>query len=291
MKALLLLLVPGPLFALTLDSPRDRQVFQRFNATTGHVTLAGTSDKPLRYRLTGDWQTLEPDATTHRFDARIETKAGGWYRLEVEAGEAKTTVEHVGVGEVFIVAGQSNAGNYGSEKLTLQSDRVSAFDGKNWTLANDPQPGAGGKNGSFIPAFADAMVQRFDVPIGIVAVAQGGTSVREWLPKGIKFKQNTTTGEGVTKVGDEFESNGALFEKLTAPMKTLGIHGFRAVLWHQGESDAGQARAGYPADRQISGAQYVEFMEQLIRRSRNVATWPVRSRSCVTSQCWCMPCT
>ena len=283
MKALLLLLVPGPLFALTLDSPRDRQVFQRYSKSTGLVTLAGTSDKPLRYKLTGDWQTLEPDATTHRFDARIETPAGGWYRLEVEAGEAKTTVEHVGVGEVFIVAGQSNAGNYGSEKLTLQSDRVSAFDGKTWTLANDPQPGAGGKNGSFIPAFADAMVQRFDVPIGIVAVAQGGTSVREWLPKGIKFKQNTTTGRGVKAVGDEFESTGTLFDKLTAPMKALGTGGFRAVLWHQGESDAGQARSGYPADRQISGAQYVEFMEQLIRRSRNVATWPVPWFTAVTT--------
>ena len=57
--------------------------------------------------------------------------------------------------------------------------------------------------------------------------------------------------------------------------KRLGPHGCRAVLWHQGESDAGQARAGYPADRQISGKQYREFMEKLVAASRSEAKWDV----------------
>jgi hypothetical protein len=74
-----------------------------------------------------------------------------------------------------------------------------------------------------------------------------------------------------------------LFDKLTKLMQTLGVGGFRAVLWHQGESDAGQAREGHPADRQISGAQYVEFMEKLIRTSRNRAAWPVPWFTAVTT--------
>jgi hypothetical protein len=49
--------------------------------------------------------------------------------------------------------------------------------------------------------------------------------------------------------------------------------GCRAVLWHQGESDAGQARAGHPAERQISGEQYREFMAKLIQASRRRAGW------------------
>jgi hypothetical protein len=53
----------------------------------------------------------------------------------------------------------------------------------------------------------------------------------------------------------------------------LGPRGFRAVLWHQGESDAGQARAGYSADRQITGEQYRQFMEVLIKASRKQAGW------------------
>jgi hypothetical protein len=47
------------------------------------------------------------------------------------------------------------------------------------------------------------------------------------------------------------------------------------VLWHQGESDAGQARAGFLADREITGKQYREFMEKVIRASRKRAGWEV----------------
>jgi hypothetical protein len=47
------------------------------------------------------------------------------------------------------------------------------------------------------------------------------------------------------------------------------------VLWHQGESDAGQARSGYPADRQISGAQYTDLLEKIIRTSRKDAGWEI----------------
>ncbi len=264
--------------ALTLESPRELQVFQRHSAAQGSVRIAGTSEGgEFRFRINaGPWQTLPVDAASHKFEAKVEVPAGGWFRFEGEDGTGATSaVEKFGVGEVFIVAGQSNSANHGSEPQKPESGRVSSFDGKGWRLSDDPQPGASGKGGSFMPSFGDALVKRFDVPVGLIAVGVGSTSVREWLPTGIRFKQNTSTGAGVKAVGGEFESNGYNFGKLTKPMKDLGLGGFRAVLWHQGESDAGQARSGKPADRQISGDQYLEFMEQLIRRSRNVAAWPV----------------
>ena len=58
-------------------------------------------------------------------------------------------------------------------------------------------------------------------------------------------------------------------------VEALGPHGCRAILWHQGESDAGQARAGFPAERQISGKQYGEFMEKLIHASQKRAGWDI----------------
>jgi hypothetical protein len=58
-------------------------------------------------------------------------------------------------------------------------------------------------------------------------------------------------------------------------VEALGPRGCRAVLWHQGESDAGQARAGYPADRQITGAQYRAFLEALVTASHRRAGWDV----------------
>jgi hypothetical protein len=47
------------------------------------------------------------------------------------------------------------------------------------------------------------------------------------------------------------------------------------VLWHQGESDAGQAGTGHPADRQISGQQYEASMEKLSQAARKKAKWEV----------------
>ena len=198
---------------------------------------------------------------------------------EVPAANVLAAVEaavaHVGIGEVFIVAGQSNAGNFGSEKQTVKTGNVSSFNGEKWVLANDPQQGADGGGGSFMPAFGDAMSERFHVPVGIAGVAAGGTSVRQWLPQGARVRQEPTTG-GMKPAGPgEWESDGGLFNRLAQRCASLGPKGFRAVLWHQGESDAGQARNGYPADRQITGDQYFEFMGLLIRASRETAGWDV----------------
>ena len=52
-------------------------------------------------------------------------------------------------------------------------------------------------------------------------------------------------------------------------MKPLGPHGFRAVLWHQGESDANQK----DPTRTLPGKLYREYLEKLIRDSRREIGW------------------
>ena len=281
--------------ALTLSSPLDYQVVQRHTVTEGVLHLKGTTAfaaKKWQYRLLGKPMAGKADETWHEFpepvkggafDFTITVPAGGWYGLEVRGVKAdKTTVEacieHVGIGEVFIVSGQSNAGNYGTGLQITKTSNVGSFNGEKWALANDPQQGSGGWDGggSFMPAFGDAMNERFHVPIGIAGIAEGATSVREWLPKGERMHQQPTTGANVTQIGsNEWESTGGLFDRFVKRFAALGTQGFRAVLWHQGESDAGQARAGYPADCQITGDQYFEFMAKLINASRQKAGWPI----------------
>ena len=63
------------------------------------------------------------------------------------------------------------------------SDRVVAKADQHWQLARDPQPGARGQGGSFMPPLGDALAQALRVPIGFVACGIGATSVREWLPQ------------------------------------------------------------------------------------------------------------
>jgi len=278
-----------PAVDISLSSPSDYQVVQRQTKSTGTVVIAGTilpetkETIPLDRLeacvsgkdLPGQWQPLPFDPRVAAFRGELAVPAGGWYRLEVRGFQngqpiMTNTVDHVGVGEVFVIGGQSNSANYGEEKNKTQTGLVAAFDGMKWQLAADPEPGAGGKKGSFMPLFGDAMADRFHVPVGIVPVGIGSTSVREWLPAGISFSNVTPLTRNIVTVGaNRWESSGKIFDDFTARMKRLGTNGFRAMLWHQGESDAKQA----DPQRTLPGTLYRQYLERLIRDSRREIGW------------------
>lgn len=144
------------------------------------------------------------------------------------------------VGEVFLVAGQSNAANHGdtggspltANLLHRAVDPVSAT----WTALGEAMPyataWAAPLNGSPWPIFADALGQKINVPVGIVNVAVGGSAVEFWLPGAKDFSGNLT--------GD-FERLKLAAAALTHSSPTGPSCGFRAVLWHQGESNSERA--------------------------------------------------
>ena len=283
-----------------LDSPSDYEVFQRAvrqgqegKFGEGEIVIAGRilpetkgilpmdtlearlNGKSLDGDLPGQWQPLPFDPRVSAFRAELAAPAGGWYCAQVRALDhdvplMTNTIAHVGVGEIFVIAGQSNSANYGEKLNKTLTGLVAAFDGTNWQLAADPEPGAGGRKGSFMPLFGDAMVERFHVPVGIVATGIGSTSVREWLPRGIRFSGLPPLTRNVVTVGPgQWESSGKIFDSFTERMKRLGPNGFRAVLWHQGESDAHQA----DPQRTLSGTLYRKYLEQVISDSRKDIGW------------------
>lgn len=272
---------------LTLTAPLDYQVIQRESKQKGAIMISGdlagaeTTNAAIEARIpaegsAGDWRKLPATFTGSSFVGKLEVPAGGWYRLEVRASSgtlvlAESAVEHVGVGEVFVIAGQSNSANHGEEKQTTKTGRVATFEGNRWQISNDPQPGASGGGGSFLPPFGDAMAQAFDVPIGFIACGIGATSVREWLPKGTKFPNPPTLTGRVQQVPDsEWESKGEAFDMLVARIKQIGPRAFRAVLWHQGESDANQQ----DPSRTLPGRLYREYLAKVIEESRRDIGWP-----------------
>ncbi len=190
-------------------------------------------------------------ASPLEFEFEIVVPAGGWYRLDIEGGNTQNekvlgSVEPFGVGEVFVVAGQSYATNTNDEVLAVNDPdkRVVAYDSaqKKWRIANDPQPTPDQTDGGSIwPAVGDRLAAQWQVPVAFANVAFGGTSSAQWLP-----------GEG-------------LHSGLLATGNTLGR--FRAVLWQQGESDV---------IAKTSTEQYVSNL-QTIRKSaaRNWGFEPV----------------
>ncbi len=260
---------------LRILAPVEGQVIQRRTSTMGAVRVVVEGEVPagtlVEARVVDPrdvaWHPLERDGD--RYVGTIPARAGDWRTLLVRragAEEADALVKRVGVGEVFVVAGQSNSANHGESRLVPRGDRVAALapDGT-WRIAADPQPGASGDAGSFLPPLGDRLVERFDVPVGFVACGIGATSVREWLPAGARFPNPPTLESRVKARADgAWESDGAAFAMLVERMRQCGPEGFRAVLWHQGESDANQA----DRSRTLAGPLYEDFLARLITASR-----------------------
>jgi hypothetical protein len=274
---------------VALSSPSNFQVFQRQAAAEGRIVVEGTLEFPghaaltnidaIEARLidpvsTGQWNALPFDNRVRGFRGELPCPARGWFRLElrlVGRGQTlfQTAVEHVGVGEIFLVAGQSNSANHGEGRQKPKSPLVVAFGNGVWQPAGDPEPGASGKGGSFMPAFGDAMAEKFHVPVAVVPLGVGSTSVREWLPRGDAVAAPSDTGRNLVCVASNcWVCTGELFNHVVQAESILGTNGFRAVLWHQGESDSHE-----PPDRQITPLQYRQYLQRIIEMSRAAAGW------------------
>ncbi len=224
---------------LKLELPKAHQVVQRTGTAPGegfaHVVVRGVlpskaDSAAWEYRVVAladdsgrgsDWAAFNVIVEGPTFEGSVRVAAGGWNRLEVRCRAndqlvSAGSVEPIGVGEVFVVAGQSYATNCNDErfKVTDARSRVVAFDSakETWAIAHDPQPAPDGSDGGSIwPPLGDALAKEFRVPIGFANVAVGATSSMQWMP------------------------DGNLHPRLVKTGKTLGR--FRAVLWQQGESD------------------------------------------------------
>lgn len=189
----------------------------RATAVARVVPVTGIEEVPPWRRL-----DLRPGAKAGLHVGTLRVPAGGWYRLDIRvtpadgSAEIETSLEPFGVGEVFLVAGQSYATNTNDQRLAVSDrrNRVTALDvaAGTWGIADDPQPVPDGSDGGSIwPATGDALVEVLDVPVGFVNVAWGGTSSAQWQP------------------------GTPLHDRLVAAGRSLGR--FRALLWQQGESD------------------------------------------------------
>ncbi len=260
--------VPLASGTIALALPTARQVLQRDASNHADIQVQGTwSGSPARIEaravvMTGatnngvatDWVPIADVAASQAFAGVIPgVTAGGWYQVEVrvidaDAGVVATgTVERVGVGDVFVTAGQSNAACFGSPAQTPGDDRISAYtlSTRSWRWAKDPQPdnSAGmGTGGSPWPRLGSLLVQSNPVPVGFVGLAYGGTSISQWAP------------------GTD------LFRNLTNTLVRFGTNGVRAVLWHQGESDSLAS---------TSAANYARQLSNIVARARSAAGWPV----------------
>ena len=178
------------------------------------------------------WQRCE--AADGLWQTVLTLPAGGPYWLEARAlGEGDTLdwgprikrVSHVGVGELYMLAGQSNMAGYGRDAAYDPPELGVHLYGNNgcWSVAahplNDsvdtiyPENAEHASNTSPALSFARMLRRRLGVPVGLVQASLGGSPLSRWHP----------------------EETGDLYRAMLRRLDAVGQVG--GVLWYQGCTD------------------------------------------------------
>lgn len=167
--------------------------------------------------------------------------AGGLYRIETCMKEAEDTpyewalrgdiVHHIGVGDLFVIAGQSNSAGYGKDTV-FDPPEIGVHLWRNsghWDLASHPlndstdtahivnRESANSGHSPYL-AFAKYLKRELNYPIGLVQTSLGGSPLVRWNPA----------------------EEGDLYENMVKAIRVQGGK-IQGVLWYQGCSDTEDA--------------------------------------------------
>lgn len=196
---------------------REWQIFQQNEHGFAKITVSGTweaegCENPNVFLTVKREDTMEPiiwwkrcERENQEWHVDVEIPAGGLYMVETclvknddswsEWALRGDIVSHIGVGDLYVIAGQSNSAGYGKDYIydpcemgvhILKNDRE-------WHLAQHPlQDSSGAENPvnadegnvghSLYLAFAKYLKRDLNYPIGLIQTSQGGTGIDTWLP-------------------------------------------------------------------------------------------------------------
>ncbi len=220
--------------SVTLKGRSGKAGMLRVRVTRGdhHLRLAGFADKALGQIQSGDW-TAGLDGLPTGGPYRLTFVVANNYGKELESH----TVDKILVGDVWVLAGQSNmVGRAELKNVETPHELVHVYQPKGgWAQAKEPIHERRERNGMVIGAglslrFAKELVKRTGIPIGLIPTAVGGTSLWQWDPA-LKTK------------GRE-----SLYGNMLAQFEASGGKA-RGMLWYQGEADASEERLPEYLDR------------------------------------------
>lgn len=173
-----------------------------------------------------EWKNVT--VSEHTWLLNIKIPAGGPYRLEIRhydgmswkaCGALAGCIHHFCVGDVYLIAGQSNAAGKGHGEM-LEAPEIGVHtlrDCRYWDLATNPLYAERGHHSPFL-SFGKRMKKALGYPIGLIPCAYGGSSLAQWLP----------------------DEDGIFYRKM---LESIAEKKIKGILWYQGETDAMQCAA------------------------------------------------
>ncbi len=229
--------------SITLTNPLPYKTRQRDIATnSASMPVSGTftgTPATIEYRFAGGvWTTLVASPAGGAFSTSVTLPVGqGSFEVRFSNDTAVTASSaYVTVGDVFIVAGQSNHAGRAPNKVdpVFTTYRVPKLgrDGvwkpltESTSVTGSFDEGASAA-GSYIGALSNRL-QSVGVPIAFIPVAQGSTTISQWA----RYDPDPTN---------------PYYLYGRARQADIAAGGHRAVLWLQGEGDAlnGQAQSAH----------------------------------------------
>lgn len=170
-----------------------------------------------------------PAGGLYRIETCLQIERLEWERsvIELEWAIRGDMIHHVGVGDLWVIAGQSNAAGYGKGPVNDPPEmgiHLLRNNGK-WDLATHPfnestntihienREVANPGHSPFL-AFARMIKRETGYPVGLVQTALGGSPLRMWNP----------------------QEEGKLYRNMLNIVKSVGGN-VKGVLWYQGCSD------------------------------------------------------
>jgi hypothetical protein len=239
---------------LNLSSPHPFQVFQRDGRDRAAIVVTGRGagfDGPVQMRWgDGDWHTV-PRGADGSFSAVLARRMVGQKTFTVRSllsPSCAIRVPFVGVGDIYVIAGQSNAVGVSDTLFTCSNPTLrAALFGNDylWGDLRDPTDSARGQvdqvsadrdtGGSVWPGVATQLMAAVHVPVAFVPCARTGSTIVDW--------QRQAAAPG---------SAASLYGSMARRIAAVGGR-VRAVLFWQGEADARLQTPGAAYEASLQG--------------------------------------
>lgn len=194
----------SPVGTISISSPNAYRTFQRNGSDQANIALSGSytgSPTTIEARFNGgSWTTIDAAPSGGTYSATLSNQATGQGALEVRFSNATSITasqNYIGIGDIYVIAGDSNASGLGSSSRTYSHATLKASMFKNnnsWGELTDPTDSSTGQSsarasydtqvtdastnrGSIWPLLATKIMADQNIPVAFVPSARWGSTI------------------------------------------------------------------------------------------------------------------